>query len=756
MPDIVRIKVARRGATGVADATEIRQLTETATQASGTAVVEAGRAIEASAVAETSRSGAVAAQTVAQSERTAAEIARAGAESAALTLGATSYATLSALQAVAGTGNARGYVYADGTDSNNGLYFWGGGIWLKDPLDPRTRIAIIQAITEQVEARIASIFNDDTSRPELVGFSILDESKNVLLGLDTEAWEWLFGLAIRLGIDKPVVTTDNARFLFSIDDEDGYSFFAVTRPDASGDVKLIVGGQEVGGATTTVDESIGEIGQEAAARNAHTLPVPDNYFLANPVTTPGSGWFPIARPTQQAIYLTNGANNAFDLTHMPGGHIADIIANHANLRVWSGIKIEGSIDKVNRGEITARNFMNRSENMLTMNAGDVVRVYAINGNVLVVVLAGSPVFSSEAIPVMDKSILMAGQSNCVNWAETSGPAGFVEGLRDDGWMGSSANRDLSSFFFMEGATGATALFKSDRSDNAHWINDDDPLAWTDGPAMEKCRRALSTGLALGQPAPEVIRWDKDEAETRWLEDGTLSIEEVKAGQAWILTRLRAACIAAGATNPQVIMTLLGSYDSPDVRRRKGGTAARQATLENIAAYDWAHMGGTRYDLQRGPNEIHGNGLGYFNQGYRDGRAFANAMLGQSQNMGPTLVSVTDVGNGQFDAVFTATGRMVMPRGNISQNVAGGPYPYGFTLIAAGGDATDEHIPLLRAEVINETTIRFTADAEDVEGCKLAFPAGYYPEAMSFAFIRDSDARPGVPGLPLVPFISEPL
>ena len=78
----------------------------------------------------------------------ASEAARDAALAAAATLGATPYATKAAMDAVTpGTLPAMGYVYADGTLANNGLYVYpsGGSAWEKDVLDLNDRLTAAES-----------------------------------------------------------------------------------------------------------------------------------------------------------------------------------------------------------------------------------------------------------------------------------------------------------------------------------------------------------------------------------------------------------------------------------------------------------------------------------------------------------------------------------------------------------------------------------------------------------------------------------
>lgn len=92
-----------------------------------------------------------------ETARTLAQAAQAAAEAAALNMGAVAYAT-AALLPGAPAANAKGYVYADLTTANNGLWFWGAaGPWTKDTLSPASAADLLA----EAEARQALVNGDD-------------------------------------------------------------------------------------------------------------------------------------------------------------------------------------------------------------------------------------------------------------------------------------------------------------------------------------------------------------------------------------------------------------------------------------------------------------------------------------------------------------------------------------------------------------------------------------------------------------------
>lgn len=114
------------------------------------AQVQVGLAQAQVGLASTARVGS-------ETARSQAQAAQAAAEAAALTMGAVAYATAAALPG-APAANAKGYVYADLTPANNGLWFWGAaGPWTKDTLSPASAADLLA----EAEARQALVNGDD-------------------------------------------------------------------------------------------------------------------------------------------------------------------------------------------------------------------------------------------------------------------------------------------------------------------------------------------------------------------------------------------------------------------------------------------------------------------------------------------------------------------------------------------------------------------------------------------------------------------
>lgn len=91
---------------------------------------------------------------MAESAVSAAIAARDAAQNAALSLGATAYAARDDLPSSPLT-DARGYVYADPIDENNGLWFWTGTGWLRDTVNAATVAQLQQEVDTRSEIIVA-------------------------------------------------------------------------------------------------------------------------------------------------------------------------------------------------------------------------------------------------------------------------------------------------------------------------------------------------------------------------------------------------------------------------------------------------------------------------------------------------------------------------------------------------------------------------------------------------------------------------
>lgn len=168
--EMIKAMVEERSASQAAASASATSASQSATSASQSQAAASGAAESASNAAsqasaadlarinaESARVSSETARDAANAARTGAENARNAAQAAAMTLGATAYASAAELP-VAPAANARGYVYADATAENNGLWFWGAvGPWEKDVLSPASTGALAAEIAEREAAENAAL-----------------------------------------------------------------------------------------------------------------------------------------------------------------------------------------------------------------------------------------------------------------------------------------------------------------------------------------------------------------------------------------------------------------------------------------------------------------------------------------------------------------------------------------------------------------------------------------------------------------------
>lgn len=195
--EVIKAMVDERQASQAAASASADSASQSAASASA-ALISASAAAAAkdnatnqAAAADAARAGAVSARTSAEAARDAAiiatgdaEAARDAAEAAALTLGATAYA-LAADLPLAPAANAKGYVYADPTTSNNGLWFWGAsGPWEKDAVNAATTQDLADtetALADEVEER--SLLVRRSSSGDVL---FMDESRAVFMRISPD------------------------------------------------------------------------------------------------------------------------------------------------------------------------------------------------------------------------------------------------------------------------------------------------------------------------------------------------------------------------------------------------------------------------------------------------------------------------------------------------------------------------------------------------------------------------------------------
>ena len=490
-------------------------------------------------------------------------------------------------------------------------------------------------------------------------------------------------------------------------------------------------------------------GMQRTSENVPTIGVQTGRI---PFVVNTAKWFQLQPVYADMRYLCNAAAK-LDLSYMTDGTTATIICTNT-LQLFAG---------------NGRTFVGTAHNSLGLTIGGAVRVTRVSDYILAEPLAGTPTFSTITHPVMEITILQAGQSQHVQGHQYGLIGGFSEGSRDVDWM-NKGTLDQSRFW-INGATGGTALLRDSLDTNtdpeanpdAWWYDDDFE---TDGPALLNCYAQIDAAIALGQPVPEVVFWAQGESDAGALQTASNGVTQARYAAAInvVLTKIRNYLIAEGASNPQFIVTMLGSWDGSALRFSTG--AIRRSYIEFCAATAWAHQGPEMFDLPRFYRQIHMNEMGNYVHGKRLLRHYANVFIQAIDNQypeGPVCgVAVPGADGRSVTIPITSGGAEVVnyPRGDVAQfisigvnqNIEGGA-PFGFAIINTDTRAARR----INAEISGDNIILRT-DVTLTANDRVFFPAGYMPEKARFQFIWDNqlDRRTNTPGLPLRSYVSAPL
>lgn len=352
----------------------------------------------------------------------------------------------------------------------------------------------------------------------------------------------------------------------------------------------------------------------------------------------------------QASYRPSGvvslgmAQEALPIGHGTKGRTPIIIdtLNWYNLQpMQQTTLVESSVDspKVDLGDMTvstsATCFVEDGQTW-TFYAGDSTTFFGttsntstVTGPTIVSILKGdsntyisSGTFST-ATPTRLETIAVSGQSNAKLWQQYGGVGGLEQGIRATDFMTirstSTNNRVLTmdpDFKFVQGATGSTSVLKSSRSDptdDLFHVNDDSTL--TDGPALTTWKTAQSDAVALGYAPAELIIHNQREGEGGAMQQGTNTVAEVQAGIEYIFEEERDHLISLGATNPQIIVVMGGTWDFY-VPQRTGMSRIDEAYLKAIDNLSYVHKGPEAYDLWMAWRDVHFNEKSYHAIGRR--------------------------------------------------------------------------------------------------------------------------------------------
>lgn len=434
--------------------------------------------------------------------------------------------------------------------------------------------------------------------------------------------------------------------------------------------------------------------------------------------------------------MRSSGTGTIDLSYFPSG---------TSLKV----RTYGNVTTLFAGR--GRTFLGTSDNQCTFPANSAFEVVSSYADIFLVPIIGAATYSTVAEPVMDRSILLAGQSQRVIYGTSGGIGGFMRGLRNSAWLQAAIDTSIN---WIAGATGGTAIDKRSTSggSTAYWWDHTlNAGLGGPGPALDACVAAMVASAAAGQPAPTWVFWALGESDAVALDSGALTVAQAteSLGKVWDYIR------ANGATGAEFLISPIGANDFTVT---KGFAGSRSAVLDAITSKSsYAYLGAEYYDSPRMMGEVHLHDMGYAAWGFREARAWANYEYGQTNDLGPTFTSATLSANKRSVTIdYSKSGPLYVPYGTQSYGVVAGAQPFGFGIIPAGQPATAAPVAALRGYYSGASLVLDTD--YDLTGCTLVYPYGSFPEHRQSQFIRDyqADEFHGVPGLPMRSFVSSPL
>ncbi|MDO6523274.1 SGNH/GDSL hydrolase family protein [Shimia thalassica] len=392
--------------------------------------------------------------------------------------------------------------------------------------------------------------------------------------------------------------------------------------------------------------------------------------------------------------------------------------------------------------------------LTTTRQNAVIEVHNLAGRLCVRSMVGDDtdfVFSDGTVPVPDRTVLGAGQSQIVRQESTGAIGAFFRGIQDAAYVDAPVSGEYVGY--IQGATGGTVLFKSETAGTNYWIDDtagDDPAGWVDGVAMTTCRTALSTADAAGWPVPTICLYDHGYSSMLSLDLKNITVAKAQDGFEWIMSEIQ------GDTNTHAAMRVVASVTGSISRDIDvGSTGIRLAKMLALADnFTWIAQGPETYDKYR-PNERddpHLTASGFRAWMKQQARAYLNASDTQNNdnNLGP--VGSAGLFNGDPTRVIVNLTSSVgidpdAPQGNLGAHLFVQKYPLDIGAISPG-DASDGWgmVEAVSMQRTSDTQFILQFD-QDMTGARIVYPAGRVAGSLSGSFIRD------VEGLPLRSFIS---
>lgn len=407
---------------------------------------------------------------------------------------------------------------------------------------------------------------------------------------------------------------------------------------------------------------------------ADSLAVPSRFFGRSTAFANSTGFRAYSPPFQdQTRRLMNGAK--VSLRWLTADQRTLWYAVNGSSQIWTG---------------TPDNFLGQSGNLMTLPTGCAVRTHTIDATKIAVeVLAGTPTFSTMAEPTYAQTFAFLGQSHDNLTVGGGAPGGFADGIRDAGWV--QATVDVIPAW-INCAYGSSSVFLSTKGDDGNWWVDDSGGTLAPGPRLTGARATIDAAVAEGKPLPSVFFvGGPGDAQEAQMGVGGKTIEQLRDGYLYIWDTVKTRC-------PDALFLITPHPLNDRDDNHKGAIATRRAMLMARDARAWCYPGAERYDQPRVLGEIHTTDMGHYRHGYRCARAYANAVHGQANRLGPRItgavraadnLSITLTLDRAFGPLTTR-----LPEPDMTGGRRSGPMPYGLAAIDA---TTGDVIPLLYGE-----------------------------------------------------------
>ena len=581
-------------------------------------------------------------------------------------------------------------------------------------------IETTDGIARRADDRAAPLAVDgDGANPDY-SFSVGDPAGNQMMGFHIIRQMLDLGFPLAFGPGSGHVSGDDADYVFSVEDEDGYPAFAVAKDGT------IYGAAVAAGSQAGVD-----VEGFAAKRAASEAPILDDDDQTYLKTFTADREIYIGAPFRGLNYASGEAGAGVDVGWLPPAGEVNIELAHDNAYIYSSLGFGG----------TAHNTLTRTPGVYT-----VVRAFRLGLKIIYQALVGSVVESTTA-PIRARSIAFGGQSHIQGGFRQGVAAGVLDGLANVQWRPGNNWMPAPVYWTphcINGATGETAISSASKppGSSSYWWHRVDQ---TDGPALTTWKTRISDAVTAGQPVPEDVIWSQGEGDTESTAAGALTLADLWTDLTALFAEMRAFLIGLGATNPQFFIGMLGRGEGTGLKAKaQGYTAVRQNYLRLIAETAWVHYACELYDLPGAYNDIHYGFLGHYTHGYRYSRAIANVRESQNNSLGPQVTSATLEDGGRSVRLTISGTDLRMPSN---------PAPP--WIIPAGGDAQSPPVPVTRVRV--DGTDLVVSAAQDLTGCRLIYPAGAVPNPRGDSIVYDlAHSHVKMPGLPLRSFITDPL